>query len=48
MTETIDFLDRAWEVAKKFQDPNYDYDPSDLLGNYTMPELQQPIDAENN
>ena len=37
MTETLDFLDHAWDVAKKFQDPNYDYDPSEL-GNYTTPE----------
>jgi len=37
MTESLDFLDHAWDVAKKFQDPNYDYDPSEL-GNYTTPE----------
>lgn len=37
MIETLDFLDHAWDVAKKFQDPNYDYDPSEL-GNYTTPE----------
>lgn len=38
MTETMDYLDRAWEVAKMFRDPNYDYDPSDL-GNFTLPEM---------
>jgi len=40
MTDTLNFLDRAWDVAKKFQDPNYNYDPSDL-GNYTVPEIPQ-------
>jgi len=37
MTETMDYLDRAWEVAKMFRNPDYDYDPSDL-GNFTLPE----------
>ena len=42
MTETLDFLDRAWNTAKKFQDPNYTYNPSEL-GNYTATESpQQP------
>lgn len=35
--ETMNFFDDAWGVAKQFQDPNYDYDPSDL-GNYTFSE----------
>jgi len=38
MGETMDYLDRAWDVAKMFKDPNYDYDPSDL-GNFTLPEI---------
>ena len=38
MTETIDFLDHAWDVAKGFQNPNYNYDPSEL-GNYTTTEI---------
>jgi len=37
MNETMSYLDNAWEVAKMFRDPDYDYDPSDL-GNYTLPE----------
>ncbi|GAH76157.1 unnamed protein product [marine sediment metagenome] len=37
MNETMSYLDRAWEVAKMFRNPNYDYDPSDL-GNFTLPE----------
>lgn len=36
MSETMGYLDRAWEVAKMFKNPNYDYDPSDL-GNFTLP-----------
>ena len=38
MSETLGYLDNAWEVAKMFKDPNYDYDPSDL-GNFTLPEM---------
>jgi len=38
MGETMDYLDRAWDVAKMFRDPNYDYDPADL-GNFTLPEI---------
>ena len=38
MSETMDYLDRAWDVAKMFRDPNYDYDPADL-GNFTLPEI---------
>lgn len=38
MGETISFLDRAWEVAKRFQDPDYKYDPSDL-GGFIIPEV---------
>jgi len=37
MGETLDYMDRAWDVAKMFRDPDYDYDPSDL-GNFTLPE----------
>jgi len=37
MGETMDYMDRAWDVAKMFRDPDYDYDPSDL-GNFTLPE----------
>ena len=37
MDETMNFFDNAWDVAKQFQDPNYDYNPSDL-GNYTASE----------
>jgi hypothetical protein len=37
MDETMTFFDNAWGVAKQFQDPNYDYNPSDL-GNYTASE----------
>lgn len=38
MGETMDYLDRAWDVAKRFRDPNYNYDPADL-GNFTLPEI---------
>jgi len=37
MGETMDYIDRAWDVAKMFRDPDYDYDPSHL-GNFTLPE----------
>jgi len=36
VTETLDFLDHAWETAKKFQDGNRDYDSSHSPGNCTM------------
>ena len=42
MDETMNFFDNAWGVAKQFQDPNYDYNPSDL-GNYTAPEGQSAV-----
>jgi len=45
MSETLGFLDHAWDVAKKFQDPNYDYDPSEL-GNYTKAEIPQLVSAK--
>jgi len=47
MTETLGFLDHAWDIAKKFQDPNYDYDPSELA-NYTTTKSHRlpPIKAE--
>jgi len=38
MSETMDYMDRAWDVAKMFRDPDYDYDPADL-GNFTLPEI---------
>jgi len=38
MNETTTFLDHAWDIAQNFQDPNYDYDPSEL-GNYTVPTM---------
>ncbi|MCW4002715.1 MAG: hypothetical protein NWE95_02240 [Candidatus Bathyarchaeota archaeon] len=31
---TMSFFDDAWEVAKEFQNPDYDYNPS-MLGNHT-------------
>ncbi|MEM0314439.1 MAG: hypothetical protein QW056_01845 [Candidatus Bathyarchaeia archaeon] len=37
MTQTIGFLDHAWDVAQKFKDPNYNYDPTELQ-NYTLPQ----------
>ncbi|MCS7095536.1 MAG: hypothetical protein RMK50_00470 [Nitrososphaerota archaeon] len=37
MTQTISFLDHAWEIAQKFKDPNYNYDQSELQ-NYTLPQ----------
>ena len=38
MTETMNFLNHAWDIAKNFQNPNYNYDPSEL-GNYTTTEI---------
>jgi hypothetical protein len=35
MDDTMSFFDDAWEVAKQFQNPDYDYDPS-ALGNHTI------------
>jgi hypothetical protein len=37
MNQTMSFLDKAWNIAQKFQNPNYNYDPSEL-GNFTLPE----------
>ena len=34
MSGTMNFLNHSWDIAKKFQNPNYNYDPSEL-GNYT-------------
>jgi hypothetical protein len=36
--QTTNFLGKAWNIAQKFQNPDYNYDPSEL-GNYTLPEL---------
>jgi|YelNatPaOPRAMG01_1025707.scaffolds.fasta_scaffold00235_29 hypothetical protein len=47
MTQTIGFLDNAWETAKKFQDPNYNYNASEL-GNFTIPELHVINPTETN
>lgn len=38
MGDTMAYLDQAWEVAKRFRDPDYDFKPSDL-GNFTIPEI---------
>lgn len=37
--ETPRFLDEAWEVARMFKDPDFDYDPSQLA-NSTAPEVE--------
>jgi len=37
MNETMSFLDHSWDIAQKFQNINYSYDPSEL-GNFTVPE----------
>jgi hypothetical protein len=37
LDEIMNFFDNAWDVAKQFQDPNYNYNPSDI-GNYTASE----------
>ena len=29
-SETVNTLDNAWEIALKFKDPNYVYDPAEL------------------
>ncbi len=34
MNQTMGFLDNAWKVAQEFQNPDYNYNPSEL-GNYT-------------
>jgi len=47
MTQTIGFLDNAWETAKKFKDPNYNYNASEL-GNFTTPELHVINPTETN
>ncbi len=31
-SETLDTLDCAWEIALKFKDPNYVYDPQEFIG----------------
>ncbi len=38
MNQTNGFLDNAWNVAEEFQNPEYNYNPSEL-GNYTIPEI---------
>jgi hypothetical protein len=30
MQGSLDTLDRGWDIALKFKDPNYQYDPSQL------------------
>jgi hypothetical protein len=37
MNGTMGFLDHSWDVAQKFQNISYSYDPSEL-GNFTVPE----------
>ncbi len=34
MNQTTGFLDHAWSIGQQFQNPDYNYDPSEL-GNYT-------------
>lgn len=34
MNQTMSFLDHSWDVAQKFQNINYTYDPSELA-NFT-------------
>ncbi len=34
MNDTMGFLDHSWDVAQKFQNISYSYDPSEL-GNFT-------------
>jgi hypothetical protein len=46
MNETTGFLNHSWNIAQKFQDPNYNYDPSEL-GNYTIPETPSAINAND-
>jgi hypothetical protein len=31
-SETVATLDHAWEIALKFKDPNYVYDPQEFIG----------------
>lgn len=38
MNETMSFLDHSWEIAQKFQNINYNYDPSEL-GNFSTPKV---------
>lgn len=38
MNETMSFLDHSWEIAQKFQNINYNYDPSEL-GNFSAPKV---------
>jgi hypothetical protein len=41
LNQTNSFLDHAWGIAQKFQDPNYEYDPSQV-GNFTIPTIPSP------
>ena len=43
MNGTMSFLGDAWDVAKEFQNPDYNYDPSEL-GNYTSTESSPAAD----
>lgn len=38
MNETMSFLDHSWEIEQKFQNINYNYDPSEL-GNFSTPKV---------
>lgn len=38
MNETMSFLDHSWEIEQKFQNINYNYDPSEL-GNFSAPKV---------
>lgn len=38
MNETMSFLDHSWEIAQKFQNISYNYDPSEL-GDFSIPEV---------
>ena len=37
MNDTMGFFNHSWDIALKFRDPNYHYDPSELA-NYTASE----------
>ncbi len=37
MNGTMSFLDHSWDIAQKFQNSSYSYDPSEL-GNFTFGE----------
>ena len=39
MDDTLSFLDHAWEIAQGYKDPDFDYDPTQLM-NYTAPKVE--------